>query len=126
MEIDTDKLTHSFLCSMGGDKAVTSTGEMAKFGSCLVVNMLEYLKQQVMPTQQAYGTASEIAKFLGRNVNSIRDWLRKLENQGRIKPIQGAPLRDGAVGDTLYKFVEVEKALRQERINFRKEKTHER
>ncbi len=122
MSIDTDKLTQSLLCSMGGDKAVASTGEMARFGSCLLVNLMEHLKLQATPLQQAYGTVSEVAKLFGRNSNSMRDWLRKLESQGRINPIQGTPLREGAKGDTLYKFVEVEAALRQERVNSRKEK----
>lgn len=122
MSINTDELTERLLCSMGGDKAVTSTGEMARFGSCLLVNLIEQMRQQASPLQQAYGTVSEVAKLFGRNSNNMRDWLRKLESEGRINPIQGTPLREGAKGDTLYKFAEVEAALRKERMNNVKEK----
>lgn len=122
--LSPDYIRESFLRSMGGEKAIASTGEIANFGTCLLVNLRQLLKEQTSPINQAYGTTGEVAKYFGRNVNSMRDWLRKLESQGRINPIQGAPLREGAKGDTLYKFVEVESALREERINNnRKEQT---
>lgn len=122
--LSPDYIRESFLRSMGGEKPIASTGDMANFGTCFFVNLRQLLKEQTPHREQAFGTTGEIAKYFGRNPNSIRDWLRKLENQGRINPIQGTPLREGAKGDTLYKFAEVEAALREERINNkRKEQT---
>ena len=59
-----------------------------------------------------YGLASEYAKRVGRSLNTVKDWLRQLETMGMIHPIEGAPSRPGAVGDTLYNFAEVDNALR--------------
>lgn len=62
---------------------------------------------------QVYGLASEYAKRVGRSLNTIKDWLRNLEYKGMIHPIEGAPSKPGAVGDTLYNFIEVDNALRE-------------
>ena len=43
---------------------------------------------------------------------------RKLEEQGLINPIQGAPEREGAKGDTLFSFAEVDAALREKRVAY--------
>ena len=110
-----------FLRSMGGEKAIVSSEEMANVLVCFLENLVKELILLPAPLQQAYGTVSEVAKVYGRNANNMRDWLRKLESQGRIRPVQGTPLREGAKGDTLYKFAEVEAALREERENNRKE-----
>lgn len=112
-----DEVKAHLLLSMGGENAVPLKSDMVNFGHCLLVNIQQLLREQTAPLNQAYGTTGEVAKYFGRNTNSMRDWLRKLENQGRINPIQGTPLREGAKGDTLYKFSEVESALREERIN---------
>lgn len=112
-----DERKESLLRSMNGSKQIVSTDDLASFGTCLTSQLLDLFREQTLPINQAYGTTGEVAKYFGRNTNSMRDWLRKLENQGRINPIQGTPLREGAKGDTLYKFAEVESALREERIN---------
>ena len=64
---------------------------------------------------QVYGLASEYAKRAGRSLNTIKEWLRNLEAKGMIHPIEGAPSKPGAVGDTLYNFIEVDNALREVR-----------
>lgn len=121
MGINVDELKESFLRSMDGDKPIVSSREMANLFVCFLENLVKELILLPAPLQQAYGTVSEVAKVYGRNANNMRDWLRKLESQGRINPVQGTPLREGAKGDTLYKFAEVEAALRKERENNRKE-----
>lgn len=73
------------------------------------------IKPRLATGGQEYGLASEYAKRVGRSLNTVKDWLRNLEAKGMIHPIQGAPSKPGAVGDTLYNFAEVDAALREVR-----------
>lgn len=69
---------------------------------------------------QVYGLASEYARRTGLSLNTRKDWLRSLEAKGMIHPIEGAPSKPGAIGDTLYNFIEVDNALRavrKQRLN---------
>ena len=78
-------------------------------------NLMAMLKPRLATGGQEYGLASEYAKRIGRSLNTVKDWLRNLEAKDMIHPIQGAPSKPGAVGDTLYNFAEVDAALREVR-----------
>lgn len=77
--------------------------------------MLEAWRHTPGTGVQVYGLASEYAKRTGRSLNTIKERLRNLEAKGMIHPIEGAPSKPGAVGDTLYNFIEIDNALREVR-----------
>lgn len=102
----------------GSGKQILSSDDMAGFGACLLANIESMLKSTPNTGGQQYGNATEVATRYGRSVNTVKVWLRKLEEQGAIHPIQGAPEREGAKGDTLYSFAEVDEALREKRVAY--------
>lgn len=98
---------------------VATRSQLLGLGVTLEARIIERLCPFIMSAGQEYGTVSEIAKRFGRSVNTMKDWLRKLETDGKLPhTIQGCPSREGAKGDTLYHFGEVEKALQQVRKDY--------
>ena len=115
--IDIDGTKAAFLRAAGGESSspvVTPKG-LADFGVAFLSNLMAMIKPRLATGGQEYGLASEYAKRVGRSLNTVKDWLRNLEAKGMIHPIQGAPSKPGAVGDTLYNFAEVDSALREVR-----------
>ena len=113
-----DALKQALLIAAGdaATSPVLTTEAYIKMQTCFwanLVDMLDAWRHTPGSGVQVYGLASEYAKRVGRSLNTIKDWLRQLEAMGMIHPIEGAPSRPGAVGDTLYNFVEVDNALRE-------------
>lgn len=102
----------------GSGKQIPSSDDLGKFGACLLANIESMLKSTPNTGGQQYGLASELATRYGRSLNTIKVWLKQLEEDGVIKPLQGAPAREGAKGDTLYSFTEVDAALRDKRTAY--------
>lgn len=115
---NSNYMTALLLAAGGSGKQILSSDDMAGFGACLLANIESMLKRSPYMGGQQYGSATELATRYGRSVNTVKVWLRKLEAQGEIHPIQGAPEREGAKGDTLYSFVEVDEALRKKRMAY--------
>lgn len=104
---------------------VLTTNAFINMQACLWANLVELLdtwRRSPGSVGQEYGLVSEYAKRIGRNTNTVKDWVRNLEAKGMIHPIQGAPSRPGAKGDTLYNFAEVDIALRAVRVENNKSK----
>ena len=106
------------LAAGGSGKQIPSSDDLGSFGACLLANIENMLKRTPNTGGQQFGNATEVATRYGRSVNTVKVWLRKLEEQGLINPIQGAPEREGAKGDTLYSFAEVDAALREKRVSY--------
>lgn len=102
----------------GSGKQIPSADDLGNFGACLLANIENLLKRTPNTLGQQFGNATEVATRYGRSVNTVKVWLRKLEEQGLINPIQGAPEREGAKGDTLFSFAEVDAALRKKRVAY--------
>ena len=102
----------------GSGKQIPSAEDLGCFGACLLANIQNMLKSTPNTGGQQFGSATELATRYGRSVNTMKVWLRNLEKDGTIKPIQGAPDREGAKGDTLYSFAEVDDALRVKRVDY--------
>lgn len=114
-DINTIKAAFERSAQVGETPVVTPKG-LADSNATLYANLVEVLKHSQMTGGQEFGTVSEIAKRMGRSVNTMKDWLRRLERDGKLaRTVQGCPSREGAKGDTLYHFAEVEEALRQVR-----------
>lgn len=115
--IDIDGTKAAFLRAAGGETSspVVTPNGLADFGVTFLSNLMAMLKPRLATGGQEYGLASEYAKRIGRSLNTVKDWLRNLEAKDMIHPIQGAPSKPGAVGDTLYNFAEVDAALREVR-----------
>lgn len=113
--IDIDGTKAAFLRAAGGETSspVVTPNGLADFGVAFLSNLMAAIKPRLATGGQEYGLASEYAKRIGRSLNTVKDWLRNLEAKGMIHPIQGAPSKPGAVGDTLYNFAEVDAALRE-------------
>ena len=105
----------------GSGKQIPSADDLGSFGACLLANIENMLKRTPNTGGQQFGSATECATRYGRSVNTMKVWLRNLEKEGAIKPIQGAPDREGAKGDTLYSFAEVDDALRVKRVDYVKQ-----
>ena len=106
------------LAAGGSGKQIPSADDLGSFGACLLANIENLLKRTPNTGGQQFGNATEVATRYGRSVNTVKVWLRKLEEQGVINPIQGAPEREGAKGDTLFSFAEVDAALREKRVAY--------
>lgn len=106
------------LAAGGTGKQIPSSEDLGSFGACLLANIENMLKRTPNTGGQQFGNATEVATRYGRSVNTVKVWLRNLEKEGTIKPIQGAPDREGAKGDTLYCFAEVDEALRGKRVDY--------
>lgn len=115
--IDIDGTKAAFLRAAGGETSspVVTPNGLADFGVAFLSNLMAAIKPRLATGGQEYGLASEYAKRIGRSLNTVKDWLRNLEAKDMIHPIQGAPSKPGAVGDTLYNFAEVDAALREVR-----------
>lgn len=117
-DIDTIKAAFERSAQVGESPIVTPKG-LADSHATLYANLVEAWKHSQMTGGQEFGTVSEIAKRIGRSVNTMKDWLRRLERDGKLtRTIQGCPSREGAKGDTLYHFGEVEEALRNVRKSY--------
>lgn len=115
--IDTIKL--ALVQAAGGSgKQIPSADDLGSFGACLLANIENMLKRTPNTGGQQFGNATEVATRYGRSVNTVKVWLRNLERSGVINPIQGAPEREGAKGDTLYSFAEVDSALQDKRVEY--------
>lgn len=96
-----------------------------------VANMIGYAMDTIIyrltesPTLggRVYARKNELEARYGVSANTMKDWLNTLEQQGLIKPIQGAP-GNGSAGDVMYKIAEVDAALQERRRAYlaRKEK----
>lgn len=106
------------LAAGGTGKQIPSSDDLGSFGACLLANIENMLKRTPNTGGQQYGSATELATRYGRSANTVKVWLRNLEKEGAINPIQGAPDREGAKGDTLYCFTEVDEALREKRVDY--------
>lgn len=114
---NTEALKNALIAAAGNSihSPVLSTEAYIKMQCCFWANLSALLNAWRTETGagiQIYGLASEYAKRVGRSLNTVKDWLRQLEAMGMNQPIEGAPSRPGAVGDTLYNFAEVDNALR--------------
>lgn len=118
MDINILKAAFDKAAQVGETPVVTPKG-LADSQATLYTNLVEALKSTQMTGGQEFGTVSELAKRLGRSVNTVKDWLRRLECEGKLnRTIQGCPSKEGAKGDTLYHFAEVEEALRNVRKSY--------
>ena len=103
---NTEALKNALISAAGNSihSPVLSTEAYIKMQCCFWANLSALLNAWRTETGagiQIYGLASEYAKRVGRSLNTVKDWLRQLEAMGMIHPIEGAPSRPGAVGDTL-------------------------
>ena len=118
MTIDTIKAAFEKAAQVGETPVVTPKG-LADSHATLYANLVDAWKSTQVTGGQEFGTVSELAKRLGRSVNTMKDWLRRLEWEGKLnRTIQGCPSKEGAKGDTLYHFAEVEEALRNVRKSY--------
>ena len=116
--IDDIKAAFDRAAQVGETPVVTPKG-LADAHATLYVNVVDALKNYTVTGGQEFGTVSEVAKRMGRSVNTKKDWLRRLEREGKLsRTIQGCPSKEGAKGDTLYHFAEVEEALRNVRKSY--------
>ena len=118
--INSEELKNALLLAAGdaANHPVLSTEAFIKMQTCFWANMtstLDAWRHAPGAGGQSFGLASEYAKRIGRSLNTVKDWLRNLESKGMIHPMEGAPSKPGAIGDTLYNFVEVDNALREVR-----------
>lgn len=116
--INSEALKDALSFAAGADSAspVLTTAAYINMQTCFWANLsalLDDWRHAPGAGGQQFGLASEYAKRVGRSLNTVKDWLRNLESKGMIHPLQGAPGKPGAVGDTLYNFVEVDAALRE-------------
>ncbi len=117
---NTERFIEAMTIAAGADASspVIGTAAYIKMQGCFWANLralLDDWRRTPGAVGQEYGLASEYAKRIGRSLNTVKDWLRNLEAKDMIHPIQGAPSKPGAVGDTLYNFAEVDAALREVR-----------
>ena len=117
---NSERFTEAMTIAAGADASspVIGTAAYIKMQGCFWANLralLDDWRRTPGAVGQEYGLASEYAKRIGRSLNTVKDWLRNLEAKDMIHPIQGAPSKPGAVGDTLYNFAEVDAALREVR-----------
>lgn len=116
--LNSEALQKALIIAAGDaiNSPVLTTEAYIRMQTCFWANlvaMLDAWRYTPGSGVQVYGLAIEYARRVGRSLNTIKDWLRNLEAKGMIHPIEGSPSRPGAIGDTLYNFVEVDNALRE-------------
>lgn len=115
-DTNIDEVTAALIMAAGGqDKHVIGAEQLARVGTCLFVLIKGELQRTPHIGGQQYGSVTQLATRYGKSVNTLKVWARQLEADGMIKPLQGAPDREGAKGDTLYSFAEFDEALRERR-----------
>ena len=115
-ELTTNSIKALFLEAAGGiENHVIGAEQLANTMTCLLMLFRDKLQVTPKPFEQMYGSVTQLATRYGKSVNTLKVWARQLEAEGLINPLEGAPEREGARGDTIYSFEEFDAALRERR-----------